>query len=150
MLGCLVPFLTGILGLWLIDEQHPYARLGYLWISFAYTATWTLSMSVTVANTAGHTKRTVTNATLIIGYCLGNFAGPFFFVSSQTPQYSLDVGMMLFCVAAQVLCIVGIWLILWQRNRSRRNAPSEAETESIMHSFADWTDKQNKSFRYVY
>ena len=53
MLICLIPFLTGVLGLWLLDESNAYGRLACLWISLAYTATCTLSMSVAVANTAG-------------------------------------------------------------------------------------------------
>lgn len=150
MLICLIPFLTGVLGLWLLDKSKPYGRLACLWISFSYTATWTLSMSVAVANTAGATKRTVTNATLIVGYCLGNFAGPFFFVTSQAPGYSLGVGMMLFCVVVQVLSIVGIWALLWQRNRSRRNYSYEQTGVIYENDDIDATDKQNKAFRYVY
>ncbi|PVH76136.1 major facilitator superfamily transporter [Cadophora sp. DSE1049] len=150
MLICLIPFLTGILGLWLLDESKAYGRLACLWISFSYTATWTLSMSVAVANTAGATKRTVTNATLIVGYCLGNFAGPFFFIASQAPGYSLGVGMMLFCVVVQVLCIVGIWVLLWQRNRSRRTNASELNDVVYENDDVDATDKQKKAFRYVY
>ncbi|KAL1311495.1 hypothetical protein AAFC00_001618 [Neodothiora populina] len=150
MLGCLVPFLAGVLGLWLIDKEHPYARLACLWISFAYTATWTLSMSVSVANTAGRTKRTVTNATLITGYCLGNFAGPFFFVNSQAPDYPLGVGMMLFCVAVQVCCILGIWLTLWRRNHSRIATDVQPDTGVLDDGLFDLTDKENKNFVYVY
>ncbi|KAH6670419.1 major facilitator superfamily transporter [Halenospora varia] len=120
MLICLVPFLAGIIGLWLIDSSKPYGRLACLWISFSYTATWTLSMSVATANTAGHTKKITTNAFLLMGYCLGNFIGPFFFLTSQAPTYNLGVGMMFFCVAVQVLSIVGVLLLFVWRNKKRR------------------------------
>ncbi|KAK7427386.1 hypothetical protein QQZ08_006155 [Neonectria magnoliae] len=75
----LVPFLVGILGLRLISEDNPYGRLACLWISFSYTAIWTLSMSVATANAAGHTKKITTNSMFLIRYCLGNFVGSFFF-----------------------------------------------------------------------
>lgn len=40
-------------------------------------------LSMQVANTAGHTKKVVTNAVLFLGYCAGNLAGPFFYKDSQ-------------------------------------------------------------------
>lgn len=67
MLICLIPFLAGTIGTWLVPQSVPYGRLVCLWISFSYTATWTLSMSVATANTAGHTKKVATNAMLLIG-----------------------------------------------------------------------------------
>jgi MFS transporter, ACS family, allantoate permease len=155
MLLCLIPFLVGIIGLWLIDESKPYGRLVCLWISFTYTATWTLSMSVATANTAGHTKKITTNALLLIGYCLGNFVGPFFFKKYQAPEYPLGVAMMFFCIGVQVLSLVGIWTLLWFRNRSRRALHADMQTADL-HVLAyerglmDETDLQNKYFEYVY
>lgn len=150
MLLCLVPFLAGILGLWLVDGSKPYGRLVCLWISFSYTATWTLSMSVATANTAGHTKKITTNAMLIIGYCLGNFIGPFFFRAEQAPFYLLGVGMMIACVGIQVLCLVGILGLLWSRNKRRRaeHAPTAVNDQQIHErSLSDETDLQNKHFK---
>ncbi|TID24483.1 hypothetical protein E6O75_ATG02848 [Venturia nashicola] len=157
MLICLIPFLAGTIGTWIIPQSIPYGRLVCLWISFAYTATWTLSMSVATANTAGHTKKITTNAALLIGYCLGNFIGPFFFITDQAPRYSLGVAMMFFCVAVQVLSIVGIWVLLWKRNRERDSMVKNGEdsvVDGVMEGFemglGDRTDLQNKHFRYVY
>ncbi|KAJ3947838.1 uncharacterized protein N0V96_002073 [Colletotrichum fioriniae] len=150
MLICLAPFLAGILGLWLIDQSNPYGRLACLWISFAYTATWTLSMSVATANTAGHTKKITTNAMLLIGYCLGNFVGPFFFKAEQAPRYPLGVAMMIFCVGMQIACLCGLWCLLWVRNRSRRaeHATSEEnEQQAYERGLLDETDLQNKYFK---
>lgn len=150
MIVCLVPFLAGVLGLWLIPEWNRYGRLACLWISFAYTATWTLSMSVATANTAGHTKKITTNAMLIIGYCLGNFVGPFFFRADEAPRYTLGVAMMLVCVGLQILCLLGILALLWSRNRSRReeHAPTVAnEQQGYERSLSDETDLQNKYFK---
>lgn len=151
MLGCLIPFLAGIIGLWLIDNRKPYGRLACLWISFAYTATWTLSMSVATANTAGHTKKVTVNAFLLIGYCIGNFIGPFFFLTNQAPTYDLGVGMMFFCVGVQVLSICGIGALLWWRNRCRERVRVEGDdVRGFENGFKDLTDLQNKQFRYVY
>ena len=152
MLVCLAPFLAGTIGTWLVPQSVPYGRLVCLWISFSYTATWTLSMSVATANTAGHTKKVTTNAALLIGYCLGNFIGPFFFIADQAPEYELGVGMMFFCIGVQVLSIVGLWVLLWTRNRSRATANlSERDViEGYENGFRDLTDKENVHFKYVY
>ncbi|KAM5344041.1 hypothetical protein ACJ41O_012578 [Fusarium nematophilum] len=153
MVLALVPFLVGTLGLWMIDQSKPYGRLACLWISFAYTAAWSLAMSVATANTAGHTKKITTNALLIIGYCLGNFAGPFFFKANQAPNYNLGVTMMLVCVGLQILCLGCLWLLLWSRNRSRRDEHQNTP-ENVMQvheqGLSDQTDLQNKYFKYVY
>ncbi|KAF7192467.1 putative transporter, partial [Pseudocercospora fuligena] len=147
MLICLIPFLAGTIGTWLVPQSIPYGRLVCLWISFSYTATWTLSMSVATANTAGHTKKITTNAILLIGYCLGNFIGPFFFLSSQAPRYSLGVGMMFFCIGVQVLCITGIWVLLWRRNAARKSSTTTANAaEAHELGLKDVTDKNNPHF----
>lgn len=109
-------------------------------------------MSVATANTAGHTKRITTNAVLLIGYCLGNFIGPFFFKIEQAPTYPLGVGMMLLCIGIQVLCLVSIWLLLWSRNKSRRSIHAELEgnghrVEAFERALLDETDFENKYFQ---
>lgn len=155
MLLCLVPFLAGVCGLRLIADSKPYARLACLWISFTYTATWTLSMAVATANTAGHTKKITTNAVLLIGYCLGNFVGPFFFETSQAPAYGLGVGMMFFCIGVQVLCLVGIWALFWSRNKKRRalvpaevtGLGSEPVVRQVEGGLLDETDLENPYFK---
>ncbi|KAF5646560.1 allantoate and ureidosuccinate permease [Fusarium sp. NRRL 25303] len=151
MLLGLVPFLAGVLGLHFLPHSDAYARLACLWMSFSYTATWTLSMSVSMANTAGHTKKITTNALLLIGYCLGNFVGPFFFKSNQAPQYELGVGMMFTCIAIQVASLIALWVLLWMRNRSRQDLHTpENQQRAWEAGLLDETDFKNKYFQYVY
>jgi ACS family allantoate permease-like MFS transporter len=150
MLTCLVPALAGVLGMWLVPQTNPYGRLVCLWITFAYTATGSLSMSVLTANTAGHTKKATSAAILLIGYCLGNFIGPFFFLSRQAPRYQLGVGMMLACIAIQVLCILALWALLWSRNRRRAEGITSRPQDVIdgeNRALNDETDLQNPNFK---
>lgn len=150
MLICLLPTLAGVVGMWLLPQTNPYGRLVCLWITFSYTATWSLSMSVITANTAGHTKKATSAAILLIGYCLGNFIGPFFFISSQAPRYELGVGMMLTCIAIQVVCILSTWALLWNRNR-RRAAANANKTHDLRdgqtRGLNDETDLENPNFK---
>lgn len=150
MLACLVPALAGVLGMWLVPQGVPYGRLVCLWITFSYTATWSLSMSVVTANTAGHTKKATSAAILLIGYCLGNFIGPFFFLSEQAPRYELGVGMMLTCIGIQVICILGAWALLWNRNR-KRAASNATRVHDLVdgqnRALNDETDLENPNFK---
>lgn len=78
--------------------------------------------------------------------------GPFFFKTSQAPVYPLGVGMMLFCIGIQVLCLVGIGVLLWSRNRSRRAFHNNVQengghAEGIERALMDETDLQNKYFQ---
>jgi len=116
MLICPVPLLVGLIGPQVVRYDKPHGRLVCLWISFSYTTRWTLSTSVATANTAGNTKKISVNAILLISYCLGNFVGPFFSKAKQAPQYDLGVAMMFCCIALQIVCISGLWVLLWFRN----------------------------------
>lgn len=104
-------------------------------------------MSVATANTAGHTKKFTANAMLLIGYCLGNSVVPFFFKANQAPSYDLGVGMMFFCVGVQVLCISGIWLLLWKRDAaSKQLRRAENATHGKELGLQDVTDLKNPYF----
>ncbi|XEV04659.1 hypothetical protein FSHL1_009946 [Fusarium sambucinum] len=151
MIIFLMPFLAGTLGLYLLPQDSAYGRLACLWVSFAFTASGTLNMSVATANTAGHTKKITTIAMLLIGYCIGNFIGPFFFKTEQEPWYPLGVGMMLVCIAAQICSLIALWVLLWTRNKSRKAEHAPEHEEQAWHrGFLDETDLENKYFKYVY
>ncbi|KAL4991901.1 major facilitator superfamily domain-containing protein [Aspergillus falconensis] len=96
MLLCIVPFLAGVLGLWLLPSSNLHGRLVCLWISFAYTTAWSLSMSVATANTADTKKSPPTK-----------------------PRYPLGVGMMFSCIVVQAIYLVGLCVLLWWRNSTR-------------------------------
>jgi MFS family permease len=150
MFVCLLPTLAGVIGMWTLPSSVPWGRMVCLWITFTYTATWTLSMSVVTANTAGHTKKSTSAAMLLIGYCLGNFIGPFFFRKAQAPRYELGVGMMLTCLGIQFLSILGLYLLFLSRNRKRaaKNALSADHiAEGQLRGLHNETDLENQNFK---
>lgn len=150
MFTCLVPTLAGVVGMWVLPQTNPYGRLTCLWITFTYTASWTLSMSIVTANTAGHTKKSTSAAILLIGYCLGNFIGPFFFLNDQAPRYELGVGMMLTCIAIQMLCILSLYLLFLFRNRKRASQVTglaQDLDDGELLALHDETDLRNPEFK---
>ncbi|CAK4030782.1 MFS allantoate transporter [Lecanosticta acicola] len=71
----LAPNLAGALGLrFLPPHPHPHnspARLACYYLTGPYNAAFCLLLSLTTANTAGHTKKVLTNAVIFLGYCTG-------------------------------------------------------------------------------
>ncbi|SGZ57760.1 CIC11C00000003995 [Sungouiella intermedia] len=109
--------------------------------------------SLIASNVAGHTKKVVTNAIFLIGYCAGNLIGPQTFKEDQAPQYTSACIAMVVCAC---ICM-GIMILLWidyalenKRREARMNDPTVVEFLMIAnHEFADLTDKQNPLFRYA-
>lgn len=118
-------------------------------------------LSLQTANTAGHTKKVVTNACLFLGYCTGNTAGPFFYKESQAPGYKLGIWSM---IVSHLLEVVVILLLRWMLGRENRRRDRlqevggleneeqniEKKKERDWTALSDLTDRENMNFRYIY
>lgn len=47
---------------------------------------------------AHRTKKMIVSGAIWLGVCVGNIAGPFFFVDDQAPTYGIGIGAILVCV----------------------------------------------------
>lgn len=112
-------------------------------------------LSMSTANTAGHTKKVVTNAVLFLGYCTGNIAGPFFYKTAQSPRYQLGIWSMIVSHLIEVVVIICLRVLL-QRENARRDRiqsamPGGLEGRDLdATAFSDMTDRENLNFRYIY
>ena len=68
----LVPNIAGAFGLRFIPQHQQAGRLVSYYLTGPYNAAFVMVLSLQTANTAGHTKKVVTNAVLFLGYCTGN------------------------------------------------------------------------------
>ena len=66
-------------------------------------------MELINGNTAGHTKRTTTNAMFIIGAGAGSFMSSFFFKTSQEPYYQLGFDSMFAAWAIEVVTLLSLF-----------------------------------------
>lgn len=109
--------------------------------------------SLIASNVAGHTKKIVTNAIFLIGYCTGNIIGPQTFKSNEAPNYTSACVAMVVCSCVCLLLMIALWVDYSLDNKKREqkaNDPTTIEFAMIEnHEFADLTDKQNPLFRYV-
>jgi hypothetical protein len=65
----LCPNIAGAFGLRFVSHEHNVGRYICYLLTGPYNAAFVLILSLQVANTAGHTKKVVTNAVLFLGYC---------------------------------------------------------------------------------
>ena len=83
----LLPSITGAFGLRFLPQTNKVARLIMYYLTGPQQASFVLVLSMVTANTAGHTKKIITSATVFLGVCGGSIAGPFFYKESQKPGY---------------------------------------------------------------
>jgi len=157
----LLPNISGAFGLAFLGEHNKAGRLTCYYLTGPYNAAFVLVLSMTTANTAGHTKKVVTNAVLFLGYCTGNIAGPFFYKESQTPRYQLGIWSMIVSHLLEVVVILLLRFLLARENKRRDRVQGISSEESLeakvareeerdRTAFSDLTDRENLNFRYIY
>ncbi|CAN6625656.1 allantoate permease [Trichomonascus vanleenenianus] len=123
------------------------AQLAGYYLYFASPITFCCFLSCISSNTAGHTKKVVTNALFLIAYCVGNVIGPQTFIPSQAPHYTgAKVAMVVCsCVCFVLMCL--LYWVNWRENKRRDERNEKLDMENS--EFADLTDFQNPEFRYA-
>ncbi|KAE9371729.1 MFS general substrate transporter [Stipitochalara longipes BDJ] len=158
----LLPNIAGAFGLRFVPLDHRIGRLICYYLTGPINASFVLLLSLQTANTAGHTKKVVTNAMLFLGYCVGNIAGPFFYKTNQSPTYSLGIWSMIFAHLLEVVIVFILRFLLKRDNDKRdvlqgidrtqadREILEEHERDLDASAFGDLTDRENLNFRYIY
>ncbi|KAI1848034.1 hypothetical protein JX265_002038 [Neoarthrinium moseri] len=133
--------------LWLLPLSAKPALLFATAILPSLGGGYAVLMSMSVANTAGYTKRSIASSGLYIGYCLGNFVGPLAFKSQDAPRYVPGfIVVVITSIAAGVLALVYRFVCAWT-NRRRDKA---GIMEGFDHAYEDdSTDMKNPQFRYI-
>jgi len=114
------------------------------------TATLPITYHWTAANVAGQTKRSLSAALISGCFSIGNIIGPQTFQAKQAPQYAAAKITVLETLAggAFMACVLALYYFLINRHRDRvTGLPTNATMEE---KWANLTDKENVSFRYVY
>ncbi|KAK4944029.1 hypothetical protein LTR10_016550 [Elasticomyces elasticus] len=151
----LCPNIAGAFGLRFVNESHHVGRYFCYLLTGPYNAAFVMILSLQIANTAGHTKKVVTNAVLFLGYCTGNIAGPFFYKTNQAPGYALGIWSMIVSHLIEVVLIITFWVLMRAENRRRDKIQMAQEgglegRDLDATAFGDLTDRENMNFRYIY
>lgn len=131
------------------------AELAGIYLVNSITATLIVIYQWTASNVAGQTKRVISVALISGSFSIGNIIGPQTFQAKDTPQYIPAKITVLATQAAGALIAVVLFLYyIWANKRKSIITPSIegvlADGRKEQHLWEDRTDKENKSFRYVY
>lgn len=180
--GLCIPPIIGCVMLMVIDHDGTHKGpllVGYYLIS-VYPGISPLIYSWGSQNTAGDTKRKVTNAVFFIGQSVGNIVGPQLYTTAEKPRYArgLRSNLSLFIVIIVIVGITTAYLALLNKRHAakrvemgksavvhdnsldsvdeiekrRRAAGSTdaADPETGDKAFENLTDRENEDFVFVY
>ncbi|KAJ5488434.1 hypothetical protein N7453_011888 [Penicillium expansum] len=104
-------------------------------------------------NVAGFTKKSTVSALMFAAYCIGNIAGPQFFLPSEEPLYLTGIRASMAGLAFGIFFLVclSIYYVLENRRRDRlyRSPKEMSEIEELQDELSNETDHEIESFRYV-
>lgn len=143
-------------------KNNEAAHLVGLYLFDFSTATVGIKFQWNAANIAGHTKRPMTMAFLGASFTIGMIAGPYAVQKKDAPdyftaKYSL-VGSKGGCMV--LVCMLALYYLLANRSKDRKFGKqrdlvtdlndSRSEEESLEGKWANLTDKERPTFRYIY
>ncbi|KAK6911067.1 hypothetical protein L486_05319 [Kwoniella mangroviensis CBS 10435] len=146
----MLPTIAGTLGFLLAPTNAYVGRLICFYLTGSYQTSFVICLSLITSNTAGQTKKMLTNAMIWFGSCIGSIASPFFYKAEQAPTYKEGIGSMLASNILEALCFLALRIYLKRLNRQRESQRQEEAPAINETAFADLTDKQNLNFHYVY
>ncbi|KAI1064180.1 hypothetical protein LB506_007949 [Fusarium annulatum] len=118
---CYVMIATNIIvliGAVLVDnlsQSNHQGRLASFYIIYVNTVPFGLGMSMLSSNIAGFTKKSTASVMMFLGYCLGQFTGPQFFITHEAPQFQTAFKGFYSSVAAMIV----LEIVLLRRGRKK-------------------------------
>lgn len=148
---CCVPGILGG-GLMSFATKTQAAQLVGIYLVNGITAALIIIYQWTASNIAGHTKRVI-SVTLISGsFSVGNIIGPKTFEAKDAPQYiPAKITVLATQSAGALMAFVLFAYYVWANKRKEAcptDSLGDARGEEAL--WEDRTDKENKTFRYVY
>ncbi|KAJ3476390.1 hypothetical protein NLG97_g9148 [Lecanicillium saksenae] len=175
--------LMGILSALLIRQLPPHMKWGRyagVLLRAGFVGYFPLLMAVASGNTAGYTKKTITNAmvgasdtetlllrhaiishplflhsrpAIFVAFCCGNIVGPQLYFQSEAPSYPSGFLSLMICLGVSFVTVLGLRFHLYRENKRRDALGPPAAPGSIENEdfdAMDLTDKEMPQFRYVY
>ncbi|SCU80308.1 LADA_0B06414g1_1 [Lachancea dasiensis] len=135
--GCLLAFPSNV-----------HAQLAGYYLQGMAVIGWICFISCVSSNTAGHTKKVITGAICMIGYCVGNLIGPQTFVATEAPHYKSAKIAIVVCFVTCLIVTLALFYINVAENKRRDERNEVLDPSFINSEFADLTDFENPEFRY--
>lgn len=147
-----IPSLAGLIGIACIPLDKKWALVGCAWLQYLIGGPVILCWIFLNANVAGSTKRTITNGFWFTFYAAGNIIGVTTFYSKQKSRYLSGIIGLAVCYGGMfVIGILYRFSLMWENKRKDRiygELTEEFRAAAVLKGFCDYTDGQNKGFRY--
>ncbi|KAJ6447259.1 Major facilitator superfamily domain, general substrate transporter [Purpureocillium lavendulum] len=149
---CEVPVIIGAALIWRMPWQtHRYAAIVGFVLLGSFAASYTMLLAIAGANTAGHTKKVLTQGIIWSTYAICNGVSPLFVKQTEVKsQYSsVFTGTIVTAVISSASCILLRFYLQHQNHKrdERYGKPTEDDIQNAR--FLDQTDVKNERFRYV-
>lgn len=117
---------------------------------YLYWGPYVAMIALSVANTSGHTKKTVVNMMNFVCYCIANIIAPQFFRSSQAPTYPLGYNAIIGFICAGMACMILYAVGCIYENKQRDKKYGKPQTAfNPEEDTLDLTDQEKADvFRY--
>ncbi|CAE6454414.1 unnamed protein product [Rhizoctonia solani] len=112
------------------------------------TTGYVLGLAWVTSSTAGHTKRSTTQAIMLSAYCVGNLIGPHMWQEKYKPRNRVPWFIIGACYSICIVLMLVIRRRLEQENY-RRDLLADEQGDDLAETQTDLTDIQNSKFRYV-
>ncbi|KAF8603605.1 MFS general substrate transporter [Ceratobasidium sp. AG-I] len=113
------------------------------------TTGYVLALAWVTSSTAGHTKRSTTQAIMLSAYCVGNLIGPHMWQEKYKPRNRIPWFIIGTCYSCCIVLLLVIRRRLAKENQRRDTSQRRVELENLEPVETDLTDIQNPKFRYV-
>lgn len=149
ILSCF-PGTAGLIGMLRIPGDNRWGLVACSWLQGSLGPCIVLNWTLPSMNLAGHTKRTTVMGLYFTLYCVGNLSSPHLFLPREAPRYKTAIrGLVgIYCVAMFLQMVYMAWCYVNNKSRDRKAGAAELQTEGDLEGFEDFTDKENKHFRY--
>ena len=127
------------------------ALLAGIYLVNSVVATLIVIYQWTVANCAGQTKRTISSAIIAGSFSIGNIIGPQTFqAKDKAGGYRPAKITVLATQGAGALMAFVLFMYYVWANKKKEAAASQNTVVEEQNDWENKTDKENKTFRYVY
>ncbi|KAH8803568.1 major facilitator superfamily domain-containing protein [Xylogone sp. PMI_703] len=150
-LATTLPAFFGSALVYYLPEKNVRGRMTAFAITGFANASLPLQFALVNSNIAGHTKRSISNAIMFLGYATGFIIGPQFFISSEAPKYQTGFKTMIITFGTTTFVPLGLWVYLTWLNKRKEAKLLASGRENVYarnEEFLDLTDREQDHFRY--
>ncbi|CEP62720.1 Thi73p LALA0_S06e02168g [Lachancea lanzarotensis] len=143
-----IPAIIGCIVMLSLPLSHKIGNLFSLYLLYSGSCVITNIYIWNSCNTSGYSKRVFRNAATMIVYSIACIVAPQMFRTSSYPRY---IPAKIALLVTQAVCVpLQLYVGYVSRKENRARDKEQEGQEKTQYQFLDYTDIENRSFRYFY